>query len=165
LIGSFTHVVFGKAEGAMRGHWGWLLLSTMLTTEVPTQNLPMPGQPTDNLATTKVFDYGTLSATRNPNGSERRDVVLSGRLATGEPVHVHASVQPSGATPAPAHTIRHSEFIVVSEGTLEITHDGTTERAGPGSVIYVAYGALHQARNVGTGPAKYTVIAIGGDAK
>jgi hypothetical protein len=32
-------------------------------------------------------------------------------------------------------------------------------------VIYVAYGTMHQARNVGSGPVKYTVIAIGGDAK
>lgn len=149
----------------MRGHWSWLVLSTMLTMGVRTQNLPMPGQPSDNLAATKVFDYASQPVTRNPNGGERRDVLLSGRLATGEPVHVHASMQPAGAPPAPAHTIHHSEFILVTEGTLEITHDGTTERAGPGSVIYVAYGTLHQARNVGAGPAKYTVIAIGGDAK
>jgi hypothetical protein len=37
--------------------------------------------------------------------------------------------------------------------------------AGPGSVIYVAYGTMHQARNAGTEPVRYTVIAIGGDAK
>jgi mannose-6-phosphate isomerase-like protein (cupin superfamily) len=53
----------------------------------------------------------------------------------------------------------------VTGGTLEITHDGKTERAGAGSVIYVAYGTMHQAKNVGAGPVKYTVIAIGGDAK
>jgi len=149
----------------MRLRWTWLILFLTLTVGAWAQNLPMPGKPSDDLAASKVFDRAELPVTHNPNGSERRDVVLSGRLATGEPVHVHASIQPAGATPAPAHTIRHSEFIVVSEGTLEITHDGTTERAGPGSVIYVAYGTLHQARNVGTGPAKYTVIAIGGDAK
>jgi quercetin dioxygenase-like cupin family protein len=92
-------------------------------------------------------------------------VVRSGRLATGEPVHIHESTQPSGVQPGAAHTIQHSEFIVVTEGTLEITHDARTERASAGSVIYIAYGTLHQVRNVGSGPAKYTVIAIGGDAK
>jgi quercetin dioxygenase-like cupin family protein len=51
----------------------------------------------------------------------------------------------------------------VTEGTLETTHDRRTERTG--SVIHVAYGTMHQARNAGPGPVKYTVIAIGGDAK
>ena len=60
---------------------------------------------------------------------------------------------------------RELPFILVTEGVLEITHDGKTERAGAGNVIYVAYGTLHQARNAGPGPVRYTVIAIGGDAK
>ena len=57
------------------------------------------------------------------------------------------------------------ELTRVTEGTLEVTHDGKTERAGPGSVIYIAYGTVHQARNAGPGAVRYTVIAIGGDAK
>jgi mannose-6-phosphate isomerase-like protein (cupin superfamily) len=149
----------------MRQGWRWLVLSITLTAGVRAQDLKMPGQPSDNLATAKVFDYSSLAVTHNPNGSERRDVVTSGRLATGEPVHIHETVQPPGATPGAAHAINHSEFILVREGTLEITHNGVTERAGPGSVIYVAYGTMHQARNAGAGPVKYAVIAIGGDAK
>lgn len=149
----------------MRRGWHWLVLSTTLTAGVPPQNLNMPGKASDNLATSKVFDYASVAVTRNPNGSERRDVVSSGRLATGEPVHIHESVQPPGIPPGRAHAIDHSEFILVTEGTLEVTHDGSTERAGPGSVIYVAHGTMHQVRNVGAGQVKYTVIAIGGDAK
>ena len=129
------------------------------------QNLPMPGKPSDNLAAPKVFDYASLAVTRNASGGERRDVVSSGRLATGEPVHIHQSMQPPGAPPGTAHTIEHSEFILVTEGTLEVTYDGRTERAGPGSVIYIAHGTMHQARNVGPGPVRYTVFAIGGNAK
>ena len=53
------------------------------------------------------------------------------------------------------HTIEHSEFILVTEGTLEVTYDGRSERAGPGSVIYIAHGTMHQARNVGPGPVKH----------
>ena len=112
-----------------------------------------------------MFDFAALAVTHNANGSERRDVVSSGRLATGEPVHIHASMQPPGVPPGPAHTIEHSEFILVTEGTLEVTFDGRTERAGPGSVIYIAHGTMHQARNAGPGPVRYTVVAIGGDAK
>jgi mannose-6-phosphate isomerase-like protein (cupin superfamily) len=147
----------------MRRYLGCLIL--MLATGAQARNLPMPGKPSDNLATAKVFDYASLPVTRNPNGSERRDIVPSGRLATGEPVHIHASMQPGGALPGAPHAIAHSEFILVTQGTLEITHDGRTERAGPGGVIYVAYGTMHQARNAGPGPVRYTVIAIGGNAK
>jgi len=143
----------------------WLVLALAVAAGAQPQNLPMPGKPSDNLSAAKVFDFASLPVTHNPNGSERRDVVLAGRLATGEPVHIHESMQPAGTVPGAAHAIEHSEFILVTEGTLEITHDGRTERAGPGSVIYVAYGTMHQARNAGAGPVKYTVIAIGGDAK
>jgi quercetin dioxygenase-like cupin family protein len=147
----------------MRLGWACLLL-TLGVTGASAQNLPMPGKPSANLAAARVFDFAALPLTHNPNGSERRDVV-TGTLATGEPVHIHSSMQLAGTPPGPAHAIEHSEFILVTEGTLEITHDGKTEHAGAGSVIYVAYGTMHQAKNVGTGPVKYTVIAIGGDAK
>jgi len=149
----------------MRLRWVLTVAFITLTAAARAQNLPMPGAPSDSLVAARVFDYASLSVTHNPNGSERRDVVIGGRLATGEPVHIHESMQPPGLQPAPAHTIKHSEFVLVSEGTLEITQDGRTERVGPGSVIYVAYGTMHQARNAGPGPVRYTVIAIGGDAR
>ena len=141
-----------------------MLAVSLSITAAGAQNLPQPGKPSDNLASAKVFDYAALALAHNPNGSERRDVV-TGKLATGEPVHIHESMQPPGLKPNPAHAIEHSEFILVTEGTLEITHDGKTETASAGSVIYVAFGTMHQARNAGPGPVKYTVIAIGGDAK
>ena len=46
------------------------------------------------------MDYASLPVTHNPNGSERRDIVPSGKLATGEPVHIHSSMQPAGTPPA-----------------------------------------------------------------
>ena len=55
------------------------------------------------------------------------------------------------------------------EGELEFQHevDGkvVAERVGPGGVIYVAFGTNHAVKNVGAVPAKYFVMAIGGDAK
>jgi quercetin dioxygenase-like cupin family protein len=149
----------------MRRYPGCLIFTLMLAGTAQAQNLPMPGKPSDNLAVAKVFDFASLPVTRNPNGGERRDVVASGTLATGERVHIHESMQPAATLPGAAHSIAHSEFILVTEGVLEVTHDGRTERAGPGSVIYIAYGTMHQARNAGPGPVRYTVIAIGGDAK
>jgi mannose-6-phosphate isomerase-like protein (cupin superfamily) len=65
--------------------------------------------------------------------------------------------------------IQHSEFVCIREGELEFQHevDGEikAERAGPGGVFYVAFGTRHLVKNVGTVPARYFVVAIGGDAK
>ena len=62
-----------------------------------------------------------------------------------------------------AHRIEHSEIICVREGTLEFQHDGVTERAAAGDVLFVAKGTMHGVRNAGAGPAAYFVLAIGGD--
>ncbi len=114
------------------------------------------------LATSRVFAYEAMTAKTAPNGAVGRNV-FSGSLATGEAVAVHETMQPAGTVPNPAHRIAHSELIVVEEGILEFDHDGQSERAGAGSVIYVAFGTLHSVKNVGDGPARYVVIQIGGD--
>jgi quercetin dioxygenase-like cupin family protein len=119
---------------------------------------------TDPLATARVFSFDEMAAKTAPNGTVGRSV-FNGMLATGESVAVHESMQPAGTVPNPAHRIQHSEVIVVEEGTLEFEHDGKAERAGAGSIIYVAFGTLHAVKNVGDGPAKYVVIQIGGDTK
>jgi quercetin dioxygenase-like cupin family protein len=116
------------------------------------------------LATARVFSFDDMIAKTAPNGAVGRNV-FSGTLATGESVGVHETMQPAGTVPNPAHRIQHSEVIVVQEGTLEFEHDGKAERAGAGSIIYVALGTLHAVKNVGAGPAKYVVIQIGGDTK
>jgi quercetin dioxygenase-like cupin family protein len=112
----------------------------------------------------RVFALGTVTATKAANGSERKQV-FAGRLATGEAVTMHESRAPAGTAAAPAHTIAHSEFVVMMEGTLEFVHNGKTDRAVAGDVIYVAYGTNHQVRNVGDGVARYMVFQMGGDTK
>jgi len=122
---------------------------------------PAPANP---LTKSRVFAYDDMVAKTSANGAVGRNV-FTGTLATGETVGVHETMQPAGTAPNPAHRIHHSEVIVVEEGTLEFIHDGKTERANAGSIIYVAFGTLHQVKNVGDGPAKYVVIQIGGDMK
>ena len=67
--------------------------------------------------------------------------------------------------PNPQHVIQHSEIITVLEGTVAFEHGDAAEKVGPGGVIYVALGTLHTVRNVGDVPARYVVVAIGGDVK
>jgi len=116
------------------------------------------------LVSSRVFAYELMTAKTAPNGAVGRSV-FTGTLATGEAVAVHETTQPAGVVPNPPHRIHHSEVIVVREGTLEFDHDGEVERAGPGSIIYVALDTLHSVRNIGSGPASYVVIQVGGDTK
>lgn len=140
-----------------------LLLATCAFAAAQT---PTPAQtPVDNpLATARVFDYDQMKARTNPNGTEMR-MVFNGTLSTGESVGAHESMQPAGTVPPKLHKIQHSEFIVIQQGTVEFDHDGKAERAGPGSIIYVAFGTEHAVKNVGDGPAKYVIIQVGGDTK
>jgi quercetin dioxygenase-like cupin family protein len=114
------------------------------------------------LAAARVFAYDQMPPKTAQNGSVGRRV-FAGTLDTGEAVSVHETLQPAGTKPNPPHRIQHSEIIVVQQGTLAFEHDGKTERAGAGSVIYVTPGTLHTVENVGDGPAQYVVVQIGGD--
>jgi len=116
------------------------------------------------LANSRVFAYDQMPVRTGANGAVSRSV-FTGSLATGEAVAVHETTQPAGTIPNAPHRIQHSEVIVVREGTIEFDHDGKAERAGPGSVVYVAFGTLHSVKNVGDGPASYVVVQIGGDTK
>jgi len=116
------------------------------------------------LSQAKVYVVDAASVRKSTNGSESANV-LRGLLTSGESVAVHESTQPVGAEPVALHPIQHSELIVVREGEVMFDHDGKSEKAGPGDVIYVALGTVHRVRNVGSVPAKYVVVAIGGDTK
>ncbi len=116
------------------------------------------------LGSAGVFSYEQMTAKKSANGTESRNVFM-GTLATGETVGLHESMQPAGTPPVDLHKISHSELIVVQEGMVGFEHDGKEERVGPGGIIYVAFGTVHRIKNVGDTPAKYVVIAIGGDVK
>ena len=128
-------------------------------------NMPATNQASGDLAGgAKVFAMGTIPGVKLTNGAERK-IVFDGKLATGETISAHLSAAPAGTPAAPAHKIAHSEFIVVMEGTMEFVHDGKTDRAVKGDVIYVAYGTNHQVRNAGEGEGRYLVFQMGGDTK
>jgi mannose-6-phosphate isomerase-like protein (cupin superfamily) len=116
------------------------------------------------LSQAKVYPFEQMPVRKMANGGESRDV-LRGTLTTGEVIAVHESQQPAGMAPNTPHTIKHSEVMVVIQGTLLFEHDGKSDKVGPGGVIFVAPGTLHTVRNVGDGPAQYCVMQIGGDTK
>ncbi len=115
-----------------------------------------------DLSRSHVFRLADLPVHKNQNGSESWNL-MHGRLLTGEQIALHVSMQPAETVPNPAHRIEHSEIICLREGALEYQHDGVTERASAGDVLFVSKGTMHGVRNVGDGPAAYLVLAIGGD--
>jgi mannose-6-phosphate isomerase-like protein (cupin superfamily) len=137
--------------------------STESATCAQASPLPQP-EKSRTLSDSEVLYTDRTPATLGVNGGKRWDL-LQGVLATGEAIALHKSLQPAGITPNPPHTVQHSELILVQEGTLLFEYDGRSEKVGPGGVILVAMGSRHAARNVGDVPAKYLVIAIGGDSR
>lgn len=128
-----------------------------------------PAAGAGSLGPAHAIAYDAMPVRTMANGGESRDIA-HGTLATGETVNLHQSMQVVGATPNPLHVIQHTEFILVREGILEFQHEFAegkivTERVEPGGVFYVAFGTNHTVKNVGNVPARYFVVAIGGDAK
>ena len=104
----------------------------------------------------KVFDWTALQAVPIPNGERRQ--VLDGPTETVDLLHVHVTTLAAGKTSG--QPVRHlqEEVLIVKEGEVEVSLDGTTQKAGPGSILFFAAGAVTGLRNVGTAPATYYVI-------
>ena len=57
-----------------------------------------------------------------------------------------------GMEPHPPHQHPEEEFMVVTEGTGEISVEGKTSKVGPGSMMYCPAGKLHGIVNTGKDP-------------
>jgi quercetin dioxygenase-like cupin family protein len=114
------------------------------------------------LSQSKVYRFDQLPVVPGDHGQKSR-TVLDGVLATGEALEVHETTLPPGQSPHPPHRHRHSELMLVRDGTLEFFNDGRRERAGPGGVFFAGSNVLHGVTCVGQVAANYFVIAIGRD--
>jgi mannose-6-phosphate isomerase-like protein (cupin superfamily) len=142
----------------------YVALSALMPMRATTIQAGLPPRPEKSrmLLQSEVLSLDRVPVTMSPNGGKRWEII-QGVLATGESIAVHESQQPAGVARNPPHTIQHSELILVQEGTLLFEHDGESEKIDAGGVILVVPGTRHAAKNVSDGPAKYLVIAIGGD--
>ena len=58
----------------------------------------------------------------------------------------------SGMSPHPPHQHPEEEFMVITQGTGEISVEGKVTQVGPGSMMYCAGGHLHGIVNTGPTP-------------
>ena len=73
-------------------------------------------------------------------------------------MHCHITSLAPGQVSGEPRLHLQEEIIIIKEGTVEVTFDGTTQNAGPGSVIFFASRAVTRLRNVGETPATYYVM-------
>jgi mannose-6-phosphate isomerase-like protein (cupin superfamily) len=57
-----------------------------------------------------------------------------------------------GMSPHPPHQHPEEEFMVITEGTGDITVEGKVTKVGPGTMMYCAAGRLHGIVNTGKTP-------------
>jgi len=125
------------------------------------QRQPASAAPTEPLPATKalaskVFDWASLTAVPIPNGERR--AVLDGRTETVDLLHVHVTTLAPGKISGPPVRHLQEEVLIVKEGEVEVSLDGTTQKVGPGSILFFAAGAVTGLRNVSAAPATYYVI-------
>jgi quercetin dioxygenase-like cupin family protein len=108
-----------------------------------------------------VWDFDDLPADKNKQTGNEIRQVFNGRSHAGCRVDLHITTLAPGQMPHAAHRHSHDEMIFMQEGTLEVTIEGKAKRIGPGGVAYAWSNNLHGWKNVGDGPARYFVLAIG----
>jgi quercetin dioxygenase-like cupin family protein len=126
-----------------------------------TRSAPSEGAAAANLPgklPSSVFDWEKLTVKTTQTG-ERRDLFDSPTVTCAN-LEAHVTTLKPGIAPHAAHRHPDEELIIVKEGLIEVTINGATERAGPGSIFFFGSNDEHGLKNVGTTAATYYVVRI-----
>ena len=161
-----TDEIARRFAAAIEGTSGWRIAGGRLELHGPTgkplaifaarpANAPPQASASAPLVS-KVFEWASLQAVPIPNGERR--MVLDGPTETVDLLHVHVTTLAPGKISG--EPVRHlqEEVLIIKEGEVEVSLDGTTQKAGPGSILFFAAGAVTALRNAGTTPATYYVV-------
>jgi quercetin dioxygenase-like cupin family protein len=118
---------------------------------------PVPAATSARLGST-VFKWENLVA--KPSGVGQRRDVADLPTATLAKFECHISTLNAGLVSHPPHRHPQEEFIIIKEGTLDVTINGKSQRVGPGSLFFFAANDYHNVQNVGDQPATYFVFNL-----
>lgn len=93
-----------------------------------------------------------------PGATKAGRSIVNRPTATLDIFESHVTSLNPGVPSHPPHRHAQEEFIILREGTLEVTINGRSQVAGPGSLLFYASNDFHHVRNVGKGPATYLVF-------
>ena len=104
----------------------------------------------------RVVEFAQLAAVTTPNGQRR--AVFEGKTGTLTHIECHLTTLDPGKSPHGPHRHPDEELMLVKEGVLEVTINGKTFSAGPGSVLFYSANDEHGVRNAGSVPTTYHVF-------
>ena len=94
-----------------------------------------------------VFNEQQAKLTREPFGDLR--IYFSGPTGQIKSMTAGSLLLKPGMTPHPPHTHSEEEFMVITQGTGEISLEGKIVKVSPGSMMYCGGGKLHGIVNTG----------------
>lgn len=97
-----------------------------------------------------VMDPKRAKLTREPFGDLR--VYFEGPTAQLRSMTAGSLLLKPGLSPHPPHQHEEEEFMVITEGTGEVSVEGKTTQVAPGSMMYCAANRLHGIVNTGQTP-------------
>lgn len=106
----------------------------------------------------QVFEWTKLPVQTTKNGERRQ--IFAAPTVTCDKLSCHATTVKGGEAAHGAHRHADEEVVVVKEGTLEASFNGTTHRGGPGSIFFFASNDEHGLRNAGDTPVTYYIIRV-----
>jgi quercetin dioxygenase-like cupin family protein len=123
--------------------------------QVVVDNPYAPPKESAVLATTFV-DWDSLVPSATAAGQVRH--VFDNPTVAMDKLEVHVTTLNPGSESHPVHRHAWEEMLLVKEGEIEVSINGKKQRAGPGSLVFLASNDPHNARNVGSKPATYYVV-------
>ena len=97
-----------------------------------------------------TLDMSRAKLTKEPFGDLR--IYFDGSTDQIKSMTAGSLLLKAGMTPHAPHTHPEEEFMVITEGTGEITVDGKLTKVAPGTMMYCAAGKLHGIVNTGKTP-------------
>jgi mannose-6-phosphate isomerase-like protein (cupin superfamily) len=97
-----------------------------------------------------IIDEGKAKLTREPFGDLR--IYFDGPTDQLKTMTAGSLRLNAGATPHPPHQHPEEEFMVMTEGSGEISINGKVQKVGPGSMMYCAANVMHGIVNTGKNP-------------